>query len=80
VPLVYQILPITPTSLQPPPPRLAAGQELILLHEALPGKRNIIGVDLAPGMVQVAQQLIGCAAGQAAALSLGPWHADGVTV
>lgn len=66
--------------MQLPPPPLAAGQELILLHEALPGKRNVIGVDLAPGMVQVAQQLIGWAAAQAAWMSAYTWHADSVTV
>jgi hypothetical protein len=40
-----------------PTPR-PAGQELVQLFEALPTKHNIIGIDLAPGMVEVAQRHI----------------------
>jgi hypothetical protein len=46
-------------------PCCGSGQELVQLHEALATKRTIIGIDLAPGMVEVAQQHIrqACAAG-----------------
>ena len=38
-------------------PGCGPGDELILLHQALPGRR-IVGIDLAPGMTQLAQQRI----------------------
>lgn len=34
------------------------GEELLQLARALPGQRRIIGVDLAPGMVDLARQRI----------------------
>jgi hypothetical protein len=39
-------------------PDCLSGEELLLLARSLPGQRQIIGVDLAPGMVDLAQQRI----------------------
>ena len=38
-------------------PGCGPGDELILLAKALPGRR-IVGIDMAPGMTQLAQQMI----------------------